>query len=77
MSARSLNSHSDVEDMQIDAVRFKPLTPQKKKRRMEEGLCLYCGEEGHKVGNCPKKQNRRVTKTRGAIIQENEDAQPQ
>lgn len=77
MSASSMNSHSDIEDMQIDAVRFKPLTPEEKKRRMEKGLCLYCGDEGHKAGNCPKKQNQRIIKTRGAIIQENEDAQPQ
>ena len=34
-SAASTNisgSHSEVEDMQIDAVRFKPLTTQEKKR---------------------------------------------
>ena len=77
LSASSLNSHSDVEDMQIDAVRFKPLTLEEKKRRMEKGLCLYCGDDGHKAGNCPKKQNRRIIKTRGAIIQKNKDAQPQ
>ena len=77
MSASSLNTHSEAEDMQIDAVRVKTLTPEERKRRMEEGLCLYCGEEGHKVGSCPKKQNRRIIKTRGAFVQENEDAQPQ
>jgi hypothetical protein len=65
------------EPMQIDAVRFKPLTPEERRRRMEEGLCLYCGEQGHKAGSCPKKQNRRIVRTRGAIMQENEDAQPQ
>lgn len=65
------------EPMQIDAVRFKPLTPEERKRRMEEGLCLYCGEQGHKAGSCPKKQNWRIVRTRGAIMQENEDAQPQ
>jgi hypothetical protein len=77
MSASSVNSHSEVEDMQIDAVRVKSLTLEEKKRRMEEGLCLYCGEEGHRAGNCPKKQNRRSVKTRGTFIQENEDVQPQ
>ena len=75
---RSLENHSTgPEPMQIDAVRFKTLTPEEKKRRMEEGLCLYCGEAGHKAGNCPNKQNRRTVKTRSAIIPENEDAQPQ
>ena len=63
--------------MQIDAVRVKILTLEDKKRRMEEGLCLYCGEEGHKVESCPKKQNRCIVRTRGALIQENEFAQPQ
>ena len=63
--------------MQIDTVRFKPLTLEEKRRRMEEGLCLYCGDVGHKVGNCPKKQSRHITRTRGAIIQENEDVQSQ
>ena len=77
MSASSLNSHLETEDMQIDAARVRSLTPEEKKRRMEEGLCLYCGEEGHKAGNCPKKQNRRIVKTRSAVIPENDDAQPQ
>ena len=63
--------------MQIDAVRVKTLTPEERKRRMEEGLCLYCGEEGHKVGSCPKKQNRSTVRTRVAFVQENEEAQPQ
>ena len=77
MSASNTNFQSEGEDMQIDAVRFKPLSPQEKKRRLEEGLCLYCGEVGHKAGDCPKKQKLRNIKTRGAFIQENEDAQPQ
>jgi hypothetical protein len=77
MTTRSLGSHLEAEDMQIHAARVRTLTPEEKKRRMEEGLCLYCGEEGHKVGNCPKKQNRRTVKTRSAVIPENDDAQPQ
>ena len=36
------SSHSEVEPMQIDATRVKALIPKEKKRRMEEGLCLYC-----------------------------------
>lgn len=77
MSTSGMSSHSEAEAMQIDAARVKTLTPEEKKRRMEGGLCLYCGEEGHKAGNCPKKQNRRIIKTRSARVQENEDAQPQ
>ena len=75
--ASSPSSHLEVADMQIDAIRVKHLTPEEKKRRMEEGLCLYCGEGGHRVPNCPKKPNQRIIKTRATIVQENEDAQPQ
>ena len=71
------NHSTGPEPMQIDAVRVKSLTPEERKRRMEEGLCLYCGERGHRAGGCPKKQNRQVVKTRGVIMPENEDAQPQ
>ena len=75
---RGPENHSiGPEPMQIDAVRVKSLSPEERKRRMEEGLCLYCGEPGHRAGSCPKKHNRNVVKTRGAIMQENEDAQPQ
>jgi hypothetical protein len=41
--------------MQIDVVWYKPLIAQEKKRRFDGGLCLYCGESGHKADNCPKK----------------------
>jgi hypothetical protein len=71
------NRSTRPEPMQIDAARFKTLTPEEKERRMENGLCLYCGEEGHKAGNCHKKLNRRTVKTRSALIPENDDAQPQ
>ena len=57
MLASRVNFHSEIEDMQIDAVRVKTFIPEEKKRHMEEGLCLYCGEEGHKAGNGPKKKN--------------------
>ena len=31
------------------------LTPQERERRFENGLCLYCGGEGHQSTNCPEK----------------------
>lgn len=74
ISTSSQNSHLEVVDMQIDMVRIKILTPKEKKQRMEGGLCLHCGEEGHRAENCLKKQNRRTIKTRGAFVQENKDA---
>ena len=33
------------------------------KFRMEEGLCLYCGEEGHRVSDCTKKPSQCTVKT--------------
>jgi hypothetical protein len=77
ITASASSSYLEAEDMQIDAVRFKPLTLEEKRRRMEKGLCLYCGDAGHKAGNCPKKQSQHITRTKGAIIQENEDVQSQ
>lgn len=75
--ARTHNSYQGVEDMQIDATRFKPLTAEEKKRRFEENLCLYCGEPGHKAGSCPKKRKSPMTNIRSATIQENNDGQSQ
>jgi len=53
-----LDKSSIVEDIQIDAMQFKPLTEQKKRHWHTEGLCLYCGEPRHKVDGCPNKWQR-------------------
>src|SRR5690606_36686218 len=29
------------------------LTPQERTDRINNGLCLYCGEKGHAIANCP------------------------
>jgi len=71
------NHPTGPEPMQIDAVRFKPLTTEERKRRFEQNLCLYCGEAGHKVGDCPRKRKPQTTRLRSTSVQENEDAQPQ
>jgi len=31
------------------------LQPEERQRRMESGLCLYCGDEGHFALGCPRK----------------------
>jgi hypothetical protein len=65
------NSHSGAEDMQIDALRYKPLTVQDKKRRFGGGLCLYYEESGYKADNCPKKQHRHTFKMKSATTSNN------
>ena len=77
MTAKSLDPHLEAEEMQIDVTRVITLTPEENKRSKKIRLCFYCGEGGHKVVNCPKKLNRRIVKTRSAVIPENDDAHPQ
>ena len=67
-SSSLTNVQSGVEDMQIDAIRFKSLTQQEKTRRREEGLCLYYREPKHTAQHCPKKQ--RNYKMRGTVVKE-------
>ena len=74
MSTSNINSHLESEDMQIDTIRVKSLSPEEKKRCIEEGLYWYCREEGHKAGNYPMKQKQYSIKTRTMIFQENKDA---
>jgi hypothetical protein len=57
--------------MQIDAIQYKPLTAQEKKRCFDGGLCLYCGESGHKADKCPKKQHCHTFKMRSATKSSN------
>ena len=71
---------SEIEDMQIDAIRFKPLTEQEKNRRRQEGLCLYCGESKHTAQHCPKKRRNhkmRSMNIKDDIMSENESVQLQ
>lgn len=82
MAVTSPNSNvpSEVEDMQIDAARFKPLTEEEKRRRRMEHLCLYCGKPNHKIDNCLEKKRRsykmRSATTLNEARSENEDVQP-
>lgn len=48
---------SPPEPMDLSAARVQrgPLTDAEKQRRREQGLCLYCGDDQHRVLNCPRK----------------------
>lgn len=57
------NSNSDPGPvpMDIDATtspRRGPLTSQERERRIKNDLCLYCGEPGHKVNQCPASKKK-------------------
>ncbi len=43
-------SQTTGEPMQLG---FTPLTPQERERRMQNQLCLYCGQAGHMRNTCP------------------------
>jgi hypothetical protein len=38
--------------------RFVQLSPEERKKRMEENRCFHCNEQGHRAARCPKKQRR-------------------
>lgn len=61
------NSPATSTPMEIDATKgkkFQPLTDEERKRRIDNNLCLYCGNPGHRAGQCPNKGKPRRT---GAI----------
>jgi len=48
--------------IQIDKTRFKPFMEQKKQCQHTNNLCLYCGELGYVVRECPKKHGPHITR---------------
>jgi len=62
--------------MDLDATKpskpFKPLTLEERKRRMDNNLCLYCGEAGHRVPQCPQRNKPRPAHLRATIGSESD-----
>jgi hypothetical protein len=57
------DTSSDPIPMNIDATsgrKFQPLTQEEKDRRRKNNLCLYCGQSGHILNNCPIKKPRTI-----------------
>ena len=53
---------SDVMDLSTSR-RRGPITPAERSRRMNEGLCMYCGESGHFANACPVSKGKSRMKT--------------
>ncbi|OMH80913.1 Retrotransposon-derived protein PEG10 [Zancudomyces culisetae] len=54
------------EMMDVDAVVSKPrgpLTPEERNRRITNRLCMYCGQPGHIIRNCPLRTPRQTVNT--------------
>src|SRR5271168_90065 len=73
----SLNSGSSDKPAYSDKLKNGKLTPQERQRRMDNELCLYCGETGHKAGNCNKQiSSSSKAKARAAKVEEKETSTP-
>ena len=73
----SSNSGSSNKPAYSDKLKNGKLTPQECQRRMDNELCLYCGETGHKAGNCNKQSSSSSKdKARAAKVEEKETSTP-
>jgi hypothetical protein len=60
---RQESANSGVSPMDLDAMRAEPnrtkrLTEEERRHRLDNGLCLYCGENGHRLATCPSRPSR-------------------
>ena len=46
--------------MEVDRVRFHPLSIAQHQHRRDNHLCLYCGSPGHLIHSCPTKGDRKT-----------------
>lgn len=54
LSLTANNATPSKEAMEEDTLR---LTPAERSRRLENLLCLYCGEQSHPIARCPDLQD--------------------
>ena len=52
--ARTSFKRQDSETSANFPARRSQLSDEERQRRVSMNLCLYCGDSGHKIGNCPK-----------------------
>ena len=55
-SAPKKQSNTLWVDLSSKLANNSKLTSNKRKKCLENNLCLYCGAEDHKLDSCPKKQ---------------------
>lgn len=49
---RSTNNNSGTTPMELDVTKFTKLTEAERRRRRQNGLCMYCGAKGHYAKSC-------------------------
>jgi len=57
-SSNNRNANSNSFFKSNNDSNYSHLSPEERARRIKEGLCLYCGQSGHKLINCPKRANK-------------------
>jgi len=65
----------DVDRKKSDGIRLRKLTPDERKKMIEEGRCFACREKGHLSSQCPKKEHggTRKATTKGKMRTVKED----
>ncbi|ETW83370.1 hypothetical protein HETIRDRAFT_316098 [Heterobasidion irregulare TC 32-1] len=59
----------DAAELEVEAIRFKKLTPEERNRLTKEGKCFYCKKPGHMARGCPSRPKRRFyPPSRGRFI---------
>ena len=57
-------SPADTDAMDLSTSRRRgPITPAERSRRMNEGLCMYCGGSGHFANSCPASKGKPRVRT--------------
>lgn len=66
ITSTTQTENSSVVPMEIDATtttRKGPITQAERERRIQNHLCMYCGDSGHVVKTCPKRSTRSASAT--------------
>ena len=60
----AITPSADTDAMDLSTSRRRgPITPAERSRRMNEGLCMYCGGSGHFANSCPASKGKPRVRT--------------